>query len=235
VGAVAAGSLTAGSVTAGGTTAGGVMTLEAAASLAARKAAELINRNMGVPGSMTADEKKKLLWGKKAGAAARCCPLQGVYPLLQHPPPPSPAPLSTHTPPSEPLPAGPAPVQRVPGAVTGAQFAASGAATAPSPRGSQQGGKAGEGMPQQQGQSEGAPLVSPVAGGANHWERARFEDEATKSKFAKLMGVKAALPASAPGAGVVSGAAGGVGGAGGGGALGSGKGGGGGGGDQGCG
>ncbi|GBG90292.1 hypothetical protein CBR_g50470 [Chara braunii] len=33
--------------------------------LAARKAAELVNRNLGVPGSMSAQEKKRLLWGAK--------------------------------------------------------------------------------------------------------------------------------------------------------------------------
>eukprot|EP00897_Mesotaenium_endlicherianum_P007291 jgi/Mesen1/6590/ME000338S05769 len=39
-----------------------------AALLAARKAAELVNRNLGVAGCMTAEEKKKMLWGSKKAA-----------------------------------------------------------------------------------------------------------------------------------------------------------------------
>lgn len=39
-----------------------------AALLAARKAAELVNASMGVPGSMSADDKKRLLWGSKKAA-----------------------------------------------------------------------------------------------------------------------------------------------------------------------
>ncbi|XP_057815536.1 uncharacterized protein LOC131029158 isoform X2 [Cryptomeria japonica] len=40
-----------------------------AAKLAAMKAAELVNKNLGVSGSMSADQKKKLLWGSKKAAA----------------------------------------------------------------------------------------------------------------------------------------------------------------------
>ncbi|KAG6544830.1 hypothetical protein Mapa_013519 [Marchantia paleacea] len=40
-----------------------------AAKLAALKAAELVNKNLGVPGFMSADQKKKLLWGSKKSAA----------------------------------------------------------------------------------------------------------------------------------------------------------------------
>ncbi|KAL3698602.1 hypothetical protein R1sor_012678 [Riccia sorocarpa] len=39
-----------------------------AAKLAALKAAELVNKNLGVPGFMSADQKKKLLWGGKKSA-----------------------------------------------------------------------------------------------------------------------------------------------------------------------
>lgn len=40
-----------------------------AARLAAIKAAELVNKNLGASGSMSADQKKKLLWGSKKAAA----------------------------------------------------------------------------------------------------------------------------------------------------------------------
>ncbi|KAH9312526.1 hypothetical protein KI387_027561 [Taxus chinensis] len=40
-----------------------------AAKLAAMKAAELVNKNLGVSGCMSADQKKKLLWGNKKAAA----------------------------------------------------------------------------------------------------------------------------------------------------------------------
>ncbi|KAL2645252.1 hypothetical protein R1flu_012839 [Riccia fluitans] len=52
-----------------GTVSEEVMNDLSAAKLAALKAAELVNKNLGVPGFMSADQKKKLLWGGKKSTA----------------------------------------------------------------------------------------------------------------------------------------------------------------------